>query len=67
MAPNAALRGVSGHGGGVEGWMGWRGRRGQRGRRGGADIRRGDERWHVSLSGREMKPLLNGGWQDDSR
>lgn len=54
MAPNAALRGVSGHGGVAEG------------RRGGADIRRGDERWHVSLSGREMKPLLNGGWQDVS-
>lgn len=59
MAPNAALRGVSGLGRGVERWGegGW----------GGVDILRGDERWHVSLSGREMKPLLNSGWQDDSR
>lgn len=32
----------------------------------GADIDRGYECWHVSLSRLQMKPLLKALWQDDS-
>lgn len=37
---------------------------GARGR--GIDIQRDYERWHVSLSGLQMKQILKAFWQDDS-
>lgn len=47
--PNAALREVSGQEQGIRG----------------TDIERDYERWHVSLSGLQMKSLLKAIWHDD--